>query len=109
MNRGSPVGTKATTVRWKENIAPGAARFAFGARSLRGRVESVTSHAAATLTAEQADAPPGTDMREFVEALRRNYYAEMPDDAVVEADPEIDPATGTLGGAPRRLPYPEFE
>lgn len=22
---------------------------------------------------------------------------------------EIDPATGTLGGAPRRLPYPEFE
>lgn len=78
------VGTKATTVRWNENIAPGAARFVFGARSLRGRVESVTSHAAATLTAEQADAPPGTDMREFVEALRRNYYAEMPDDAVVE-------------------------
>ena len=50
------VGTKATTVRWNENIAPGAARFVFGARSLRGRVESVTSHAAATLTAEQADA-----------------------------------------------------
>lgn len=78
------VGTKATTVRWNENIAPGAARFVFGAHSLRGRVESVTSHAAATLTAEQADAPLGTDMQEFVEALRRNYYAEMPNDAVVE-------------------------
>ncbi len=80
-------GTKASTVRWRESIAPGPAHFVFGdapAPTWSGRVLDVVSHSLADLTAEAAHQPPGTDMRRFAQDLRSNHYPDMGDEAHVE-------------------------
>lgn len=51
---------------------------------LAGYVTAVNQYRLDALTAEQAHAPPGTDMVWFGQQLRENYYPGMPDDAVVE-------------------------
>uniref|UniRef100_A0A942SY87 ASCH domain-containing protein n=1 Tax=Neobacillus citreus TaxID=2833578 RepID=A0A942SY87_9BACI len=81
-------GAKVTTVRWNESVPVGAAVFVFDehptAAPIAGTVTAVQRHRLNTLTAEQAQQPPGTDMQFFGRQLRENYYPDMPDDAVVE-------------------------
>lgn len=81
-------GSKTTTVRWNESVVPGEAWFVFGdepvGAGVPGRVTRVERHPASTLSATDAHQPAGTDMREFVRQLRKNYYPAMPDDAVLD-------------------------
>lgn len=81
-------GDKVTTVRWNQSMAIGVATFVFDnhptAPPLAGAVTAVHQYRIDTLTAEQAQQPPGTDIHRFGQQLRENYYPDKPDDAVVE-------------------------
>ncbi|MDT0235366.1 ASCH domain-containing protein [Curtobacterium sp. BRB10] len=77
-----------TTVQRNESVHVGAATFVFDdhpmAEALAGTVTAVNRYGLDTLAAEQALQPTGTDMQRFGQQLHENYYADMPDDVVVE-------------------------
>lgn len=80
-------GQKVSTTRWNDTVRTGPALFHFEGepnKDLRGQVLAVHSYPIATLSPEQAHQPPETNMDCFAAQLRENYYADMPDTAIVD-------------------------
>lgn len=96
-------GTKTSTVRWNEDIAPGPVDIVFEGRpdlgTLPAEVVRVDTYSATTLTPAQAHQPAGTDMAAFIQELRENHYPRLPEGTVLDVvvfelvqDPEADEA-----------------
>lgn len=77
-------GRKTTSVRWNEGSTTGPAVFYCGDHEIPGAIVSVSRVRLCDAKPSDLHAPPGTDVREFADALRRNYYPEMPSDALVD-------------------------
>ena len=80
-------GSKTVTVRWNETINIGPARLTLdstGRETAFGIVLEVQRVPLDDLSAAAVQAPRGTDMPEYVQQLRDNYYPSMPNNAILE-------------------------
>lgn len=79
-------GVKTTTVRWNEALHLGPAAVVFEdepARQHAATILRLSRHLSDHLTAADVGSAQDTDMKAFVEQLRRNHYSTMPDVATL--------------------------
>lgn len=86
-------GTKVSTVRFDDPVAPGAHTFVFeddaGHRTLEGTVTNIQQYRVDEMTAEQALLAQGTSMGEFRRGLRSHYPALSDHDLVSVVEFEL--------------------